>query len=343
MTRVLKVDGAGFLLDGEPFDMWGIRLANALENDQVSRAVVGQLDEYLKYGVNTFSVFLQGGSTGSANPFDADGSFTRRTRREESSGAFRGRGDVEGLALRNTHMDRLAVLVEEADRRGMVVNVGVFYQARIRQLAGEEAIRRATANVAKWLVQKGYRNVFMDLVNEYGHGGFSGVGLCYGVSERYAADGGEALLKIFKEAGPEIPAGISALGERAGVFAGMDVALIHQPFDPGRVRRAAGRELPVVLNEWGHGAVGAGRDDENGLYTEEDVAKWASTVSAVRGGGGFVFYHAAWKQHLTEAGGPHFELGPPGAQSRTPRGGEPSDHWYFDLVQRIRGPEGEGR
>ncbi len=337
MTHILTISGPGFALDGEPFDMWGIRLANVLENDAAAACLVRVLDDYVEHGINTFSVFLQGGSTGSANPFDADGSFTRRTRRKECSDTFKGHGDLQGVAERNHVLDRLAVLIEEADARKMVVNLGVFYQARVHQLAGEAALVRAVGETARWLTGKGYRNVFMDLVNEYGHGGFSQVPLCYGRAERYAPDGGEELICAFKAHAPESPVSISPLGPRPVVFPSADVALVHKPFPPEEVRAAAGRELPVVLNEWGFGVIGRRSDAVCGLYTSEDYALWKQTIQTVRSGRGFVFYHSQWKQHLTDHGGPHFELGPEDAQPRDPRGGEPSEHWYFDLVRRLRG------
>ena len=53
MTQTLTVEGTGFALDGAPFDMWGIRLANALETDAVATKVVDQLDSYLAYGAPT--------------------------------------------------------------------------------------------------------------------------------------------------------------------------------------------------------------------------------------------------------------------------------------------------
>ena len=337
MTRKLSVSGTGFSLNGQDFDMWGIRLANALENDAATSSLIRELDDYVEHGVNAFAVFLQGGSTGGANPFDADGSFTRRTRREECSDAFKGRGDLEGVARRSQVLDRLAALIEEADARGMVVNVGVFYQARVHQLADESALIRATELTARWLVGRNYGNVFADLVNEYGHGGFEGVPLCWGRSERYAPDGGEELIRAFKAAAPDIPASISGMGPKPVYFAGSDLVLVHEPFPPDEARKAAGREFPVVLNEWGHGAVGAGSNELAGLYTTEDAKKWEETVATMRAGGGFVYYHTTWKQHLTERGGPHFELGPEDAQPRDPRGGVPSDHWYFDIVRRERG------
>jgi hypothetical protein len=70
------------------------------------------------------------------------------------------------------------------------------------------------------------------------------------------------------------------------------------------------------------------------MYTHEDVTKWREVVETIRNGGGFVFYHGNWKQHLNERGGPHFEIGPPDEQPRDDYGGVPSDHWYFDLVRR---------
>lgn len=336
MTHLLSINRTEFALDGSQFDMWGIRLANALENDTAAAAVISVLDDYLAHGINTLAVFLQGGSTGSANPFDANGRFTRNTRRNESSELFKGRGDLDGVAARNMHLDRLALLIEEADARAMVVNLGLFYQARIRQLGDEAAVILATEETSRWLLGKQYGNVFVDLVNEYGHPGFEGMPLCYGRAGQYAPDGGEELVAAFKRAAPDIPVSISALGPRPVAFGGADLVLIHEPFPPAEVRAQAGRDLPVVMNEWGFGEVGSGRDAMNGRYTQAEVAKWEETVRQVRGGGGFAFYHSQWKQHITEEGGPHFELGPAGAQPRDPRGGEPSDHWYFDLVQKWR-------
>lgn len=337
MTRRLTIDGRGFLLDGEPFDMWGIRLANALESDPVTASLIRVLDDYAAYGVNTFAVFLQGGSTGSANPFDADGSFSRHTRRVECSDFFKGRGDVDGLCERNQVMDRLARLIEEADARGMVVNVGVFYQARINQLTDDAAVTEAARNVARWLAAKDYGNVFVDLVNEYGHPGFVRRPICYGRAERHATDGGEELLQAFRAILPRVPVSISPCGDVMLDFASADLALIHTPFPPEEVRVRMGRQVPVVLNEWGHTAIYGAADETIGRYTSEEAQMWRDTVEVVRQGGGYAFFHSPWKQHILEDGGPHFELGPPGAQPQDPRGGEPSEHWYFDLVRGRRG------
>jgi hypothetical protein len=324
-------------MDGRPFDMWGIRVANALENDRTAHDLLLQLESYLEFGVNTLSIFLQGGSTGQANPFDADGSFTRNTRRGECSDLFKQCGDAEGIAHRNSHLDRLHVIIEQADKLGMAVGIGVFYQARIRQFAGEDAIRAATRSVANWIQAKGYRNVFTDLVNEYGHGGFSGIGLCYGETERFALDGGEELLGLFKSICPTIPSGISANGPVPAEFPSGDLVYIHHLHNPADIRKTLKRDQPIVLNEWSHGKIGRGISAEAGMYSREDVATWRHVVDTVRGGGGCVFFHSNWKQHLNEHGGPHFEIGPPGEQPQDEYGGVPSDHWYFEMVRQLRG------
>lgn len=336
MTKRLEIQGIGFTLDGRPFDMWGVRLANAVENDASAASAVRVLDAYVEHGVNTFSVFLMGGATGSANPYDADGSFSRRTRRAESSGMFKGRGDVPGLAERNAHLDRLAVLIEEANARGMVVNVGLFYQARIRQLADETALLRAAQSLGQWLSAKGYRNVFVDLVNEYGHEGFSGIPLCYGRSARYAPDGGEELLRAFKRAAPDVPASISPAGETPIPFPSQDLTLVHHLRSPKQVRWEINRRIPVVMNEWGYKVVGKTGHAWIGQYTIEDRRKWQEAIRCLRAEGAFVFYFSAWKQTLDEHGDAHPEPGLEGEQPRDSLGGAPSDHWWFDMVQAER-------
>ncbi len=47
-----------------PYDMWVTRLANALMDARFTDRVVSNLDDYLRYGVNTLEVSLQGGNLG---------------------------------------------------------------------------------------------------------------------------------------------------------------------------------------------------------------------------------------------------------------------------------------
>ena len=341
-TKILSVQGARFMLDGKDFDMWGLRLANALENDRTAHDVIRNLDSYKSYGVNTVSVFLMGGSTGSANPFDCDGSIPL-----QGAGSFRGsytyngRGNCEAAVYNNPYLDRLAAIIEEADARSMAVNVGIFYQMRINKLTGTEAIRNAVRNTAGWLKAKAYRNIFLDLVNEYGHPGYVNRDICRGMKYRGCRDGGEILIHDFKSVYPDVPVSISPCGvDSEGTvryymdFTGQDLVLIHSSADPEEIRRELGRDIPVVCNEWGPG-IALEPGYEWGRWTFEDRSNWEKAVRLIRDGKGYMFIFSHWKQ-IVDPGGPHFEIGPKGAQPKAARLGFPSDEWLFAMVKRFR-------
>ncbi len=69
-------------------------------------------------------------------------------------------------ALRPAYMARLARILDRADELGMVVIVGLFYQAQDKQLTNEAAVIRAVDNAANWLLDRGYRNVLVEINNE---------------------------------------------------------------------------------------------------------------------------------------------------------------------------------
>lgn len=336
--NILRVDGINFKMNDSDFDMWGIRLANGLENDRTTYDIVNNLDTYKSYGINTFSVFLMGGSTGSSNPFTCEGDFNWKLR---GSGLYCGRGDCEGFYLKNSYLDRLAVLIEEADRRGMVVNLGIFYQMRIDQLTGTEAILNALRKVARWLNAKAYKNVFMDLVNEYGHPGYEGRNICRGFKYRGCEDGGEILIDEFKAICPDIPVSMSGCGvdvngarKKFYEFANQDFFLIHKSIDPEIIRKETGREIPVVCNEWGAG-IALEPGGHLGQWTYKDSEEWKKAVGLIRKGCGKMFIFSHWKQYVT-LDGPHFEAGPSGTQPNPEREGEPSDLWMFDMVKSFK-------
>lgn len=334
----LTIEGIDFKMNDRAFDLWGIRLANGLENDRTTHDIIQNLDVYKSYGINAFSVFLMGGSTGSANPFTCEGDFNWKLR---GSGLYCGRGDCEGFYIKNSYLDRLAVLIEEADEREMAVNLGIFYQMRIHQLTDIEAILRAVKNVAGWLRAKGYTNLFMDMVNEYGHPGYEKRNICRGFKYKGCEDGGNILLQEFKAICPEIPVSISGCGvDVNGVrkkfyeFEGQDFFLIHTRIDPEVIRKTTGRDIPVVCNEWGAG-MALEPSGNLGQWTHKDVREWEDTVSLILRGQGKMFIFSHWKQYIT-VDGPHFEIGPADAQPREERGGVPSDQWMFEMVKRFR-------
>ena len=334
----LKILRTEFFLNGNAFDMWGIRVANALENDRTAFDLIANMDAYKKYGINTLAVFLMGGWSGSANPFECDGSINAKLR---GSLTYMGRGDCEEYMYHNQYLDRLSAIVEEADARDMVVNVGIFYQMRINQLSGGDAIRSAVRNVAKWLKAKEYKNIFMDLVNEYAHNGFKHRNLCYGMKYRGCTDGGEILIHDFKSILPDIPVSISGSGfdTEANImqeyinFSNQDLVLIHSSINPGKIRSETGRQIPVVCNEWNTAEVFDALQNL-GQWTNKDSEEWEKAFAIIRKGGGKMFIFSFWKQ-LINAEGIHFEVGPHGTQPNAERRGEPSDAWMFEMVKKF--------
>jgi len=69
----ITVDDTRFRVNGELFDMWGIRVASAVGKDAYTEQLVQQLDEYKAHGVNTVTPFYMGSSGGHFDPFTADG------------------------------------------------------------------------------------------------------------------------------------------------------------------------------------------------------------------------------------------------------------------------------
>jgi hypothetical protein len=146
-AQQLSVQGNQFLLNGDQFDMWGIRVASASQTDSLTERLITNLDEYKKYGVNTISVYLQGSSGGFSDPFRN-----------------------QGRILDEGHARRLKQIIEACQQRDMVVIVGIFYQRVIdnrngtRRLNSREAIFRAVETTVK--VLKPYQNVIINIANE---------------------------------------------------------------------------------------------------------------------------------------------------------------------------------
>lgn len=143
--HVFTVSGAQTLLDGRPFLAKGLRLSNALLSDSAVDELVSNLGLFASYGVNSFSVFLQGSRFGDI------------------------KGYREDAALDPVFASRLARLIEAADQHAMVVLVGCLYwgnsNAKWDSWTQREA-NLAIANTVRLLKAHDYRNAFVDVDNE---------------------------------------------------------------------------------------------------------------------------------------------------------------------------------
>jgi hypothetical protein len=164
---------------------------------------VAKIPEYHGLGVDAFTVFLQGGTPGYEgavnSAFEADGS------------------------LREEYLRRVAKIIDACDRQGMVVILGCFYQRQSKVLTDEAAVRAGVVNAAKWVREKGWKNVMMDVANEYPHPGF--------VHKVQRSPAGVAeLIRLAKQTHPEMLVSSSGIGDGKlddAVAEASDFLLIH--------------------------------------------------------------------------------------------------------------------
>ncbi|HEY9489791.1 MAG TPA: hypothetical protein VIQ51_15730, partial [Chryseosolibacter sp.] len=110
--------------------------------DRNTREFVEAMDDWSRYGLNSFTINLQGGSpVGYGN------------QKNWLNSAF-----YEDGRLRPEFMRRLEKILNRADQLNMVVMLGLFYFGQDQNLRDEEAIRSGVKNAIDWLFNKGYRN-----------------------------------------------------------------------------------------------------------------------------------------------------------------------------------------
>lgn len=142
----LTLDGNRYRLDGQLFDMWGIRTASATVKEEWTTQLLAQLDRYQEHGVNSVSVCYMGSSAGNVDPFSSD-----------------------GKTISATYQSRMERIIEACDARGMVVVITIFYQFKASgtpKLANWTASREAVKTVARALKAHGRRNIMVNIANE---------------------------------------------------------------------------------------------------------------------------------------------------------------------------------
>jgi len=142
---IFSVAGDKTFLNGQEILMKGLRLSNSLISDKSTDDLIGSLDTFAYYGLNSFSVYFQGSRFGDIKGYRKDAS------------------------LDPIYAARMSRIIEAADNKGFIVLVGCLYwstsKARWDEWTREEA-NLAVTNTVKWLKEHNYRNVFIDVDNE---------------------------------------------------------------------------------------------------------------------------------------------------------------------------------
>eukprot|EP00470_Lotharella_oceanica_P002087 CAMPEP_0170169026 /NCGR_PEP_ID=MMETSP0040_2-20121228/1957_1 /TAXON_ID=641309 /ORGANISM="Lotharella oceanica, Strain CCMP622" /LENGTH=314 /DNA_ID=CAMNT_0010407523 /DNA_START=57 /DNA_END=1001 /DNA_ORIENTATION=- len=133
-------------MNGNYFDMWGVRVASAAVKSAYKDQLIQYLDEYYMYGINALTVFYLGSSGGIVDPFLPNGT---------------------GFADAGVR-DNMREIISACDSRGMAVIVGIFYQHQApgAGLENWNASVEAVKTVARELRDFGHQNVIVNIANE---------------------------------------------------------------------------------------------------------------------------------------------------------------------------------
>jgi hypothetical protein len=147
-------------------------------------------------------------------------------------------------------LSRIKRVIEECDKSGMVVILGLFYQRQDQILRDEQAVKSGVVNAANWVKENGFTNVVIEIANEYEHGGFD-----YDIIK--TAEGEVELIRLAKKTMPGLLVSASGMGN--GRMNGLiakeaDFILIH--FNgtkvediPKRINALKKYNKPIVCNE----------------------------------------------------------------------------------------------
>lgn len=209
-----------------------------------TREFIAAMPEWRRHGLLGFTICLQGGSPQGYSKdqpwhnsaFEADGS------------------------LRSDYFSRLERILDRADELGMVAIVGYFYFGQDQRLRDEAAVVRATKEATNWLLEKGYRNLLIEIANECDNRAYD--------QPIIKADRIHELIKLaqsIKKGGRRLLVSASYNGgsiPRPNLAAAADFLLLHGNGvkDPNRIaemveqtRRVAGyRPMPILFNEDDH-------------------------------------------------------------------------------------------
>ena len=120
--------------------------------DRNTREFLQAMPVWREHGLLGFTVNFQGGSPQG---------YTKVHPHPWHNSAFGSDG-----SLCDDYLGRLERVLDRADELGMVPIVGLFYFGQDERLDGEESVLRAADAATDWILEKGYRNVLVEIANE---------------------------------------------------------------------------------------------------------------------------------------------------------------------------------
>jgi hypothetical protein len=129
---------------------WAYADTGRWDAERNTREFLAAMPEWRRHGLLAFTLNLQGGSP---QGYSKDQPWHNSA--IEADGA-----------LRADYLARLARILDRADELGMAVMLGYFYFGQDERLRDEAAVLRATDDATRWLLERGWRNVLVEVNNE---------------------------------------------------------------------------------------------------------------------------------------------------------------------------------
>ncbi|MBI3678891.1 MAG: hypothetical protein HY235_00545 [Acidobacteria bacterium] len=210
-----------------------------------TREFLQAMPEWRRHGLLSFTINFQGGSPevySKAQPWH--------------NSAFRPDG-----SLKPAYLARMERILDRADSLGIAPIVGYFYFGQDQRLENEQAVRRGVENATRWLlIEKGYRNVMVEIANECDNRAYD-----HDVLRPRRIDELIRLAQSISHQGRHLLVGASFNGgsiPASNVVAASDFVLMHGNGvkDPNRIRDMvetvrklpAYRPMPILFNEDDH-------------------------------------------------------------------------------------------
>ncbi len=246
-TVILPTANGQWQVNGEPVCSAGrcagllinVRMVNATFQDEarpdvdpqkITTSFLKKLPDYVDYGVAAITLNLQGGNPGYEGAVNS---------------AFRSDG-----SLKKEYLQRVHQVIKACDQAGVVVILGLFYQRQDQILANENAVKQAVINASQWIRKQGYKNVLLEIANEYPHNGYQHAII-------RTPEGMAGLICLAKSVAPDLFVSASGVGNGrcdSLVAAAADYILLHfnsTPVSeiPARINACRSLQKPIVCNE----------------------------------------------------------------------------------------------
>jgi hypothetical protein len=192
--------------------LMNVRMVNAtfedrnrsdFDSDANTQAFMDHIADYGEHGIRAFTLCLQGGMPGYEDAlnsaFEPDGS------------------------LREGYLARVERVIRACDEIGIAVILGCFYQRQDQLLQDADAVELAAVNAVRWVGDRRFENVVIEVANEHAHRGFT-----HDIIRR-PDEHAELILRV-KKANPDLIVSTSGMGsgrKSDAVAEAVDFIIIH--------------------------------------------------------------------------------------------------------------------